>query len=460
MKKRLTAILTVLLVLTMLAGCTSGAQSTASSAAPAASTSQAAASTAQSVAEPAAAQPYELSVAWWGGEARHKKTLDMIDLYMKEFPEATIVSQYASYDEYWTKMATQAAGGNLPDVYLVQLTYLGEYASKGLMRPLQDLVDAGKLDVSNYTPGALSSSSYNGQLVGVSFGDTASCAVYNKTLIESVGYPLPKDQMLYSELAEYLKGLAAALPAGTYAAELGSRHEHILEAFTRQQGGYGVTSEDGKSLGYTKEMLTKYFSYYYDLFKAGVYGTMDFVLDDREKQFGDSSKGKGTTAFWFTNVNQAKIFQATVEGELGVVRGPLIDGYTHQFVEAAVCSTWAISGKTAKVDESAQFISHMVNDWELQKIYNMDIGVPGSTAIQQNLIDGLNLSDKVDAMKKREIEVMQNILNTIEPFNGRPSGYGAVVQDMYKKTDEILYGTMTVEQAVEAHFAAAPALLS
>lgn len=460
-KRLLSGMLILVILLSGMAGCGSGSTDQTGSTASAADTSTSAAQTTagETVTPAVNDKPYELSVAWWGGEARHTKTLQMIDAYMAKYPNAKIVSQYAAFGDYWTKLATQAASSNLPDAYLVQLTYLGEYASKGLMRPLQDLVDAGKIDVSKYTPGALSSSSYNGKLVGITFGDTGSVLAFNKTLIESVGYPLPKDQMTYSEIAEYLKGLAKVLPKGTYASGLTERAEYTIENFARNYGMYGVTSEDGKSLGYTKEVLAKYLNYYLDLYKAGVNGPMEVIQEDRTKQFADSLAGKGKIAMWGTNANQLKIFQASVEADLDMVRFPVADDATKKNVEAAVCSTWGISGTTKKVDEAAQFINEMVNNWELQEIYNMDIGVPGSTDIQEKLISKLDLTNKVDIAKKKEITMMQDILNTIEPFNGRPSGYGAIVDDVYKKIDEVLYGTMTVDQAVDAHFKAAETLL-
>ena len=402
--------------------------------------------------------PIELSVAWWGGEIRHKKTLDLIDIYMERFPDVKVVSQYAAYADYWTKMATQAAAGNLPDTYLVQLTYIGEYASKGLMRPLQDLIDAKKIDVSNYTQGALSSSSYNGKVVGITFGDTACALVYNKSLLQRVGHPLPKDQMTYSELGAYLKELAPKLPSGYYAHQL-YMDSAIMETYVRNLGCYGNTTEDGKQLGYTKEILAGFYNYFYDLFKAGVSAPLDTLLEDRTKQFADSLAGKGRNAFWFTNCNQAKIFQASVEDELDMVRYPIADNATHKNVEVAIPSTWAIYSQTKKIDEAAQFINIMCNDWDLQKIYDMDIGVPGSTVIQQKLVAGLNPSNKIDVLKKREIELMQNIMSTIEPFNGRPANYAAVISDMNRKLDEVFAGNMTVSQAVDAHFAAMQALL-
>ena len=457
-KRLLSGVLVLVFLLTGIVGCGSNTKNQAE--ATAQETQTKAENTAATTNEATTGgEPYELSVSWWGGEARHKKTLEMIDAYMAKNPNAKIVSQYAAYTDYWTKLATQGASQNLPDAYLVQLTYVGEYASKGLMRPLQDLVDAGKIDVSNFTPGALSGSSYNGELVGITFGDTAACVAINKTLIESVGYPLPKDQMTYTENAEWLKGLAKVLPAGYYASGLAARHEFSIETFARQHGMYGVTTEDGKALGYTKEVFGKFLQYYYDLFKAGVNGPIEVLMEDRPKQFADSLAGHGKIAYWYTNCNQVKIFQASVEDELDLIRLPVADGATNQNVEAAVCSTWAISGTTKKVDEAAHFISSMVNDWELQEIYDMDIGVPGSTEIQNNLIAKLDMNNKVDKMKKGEIEMMQKILNTIEPFNGRPAGYGAIVDDMYKKIDEVLFEKSTVEQAVEAHFNAAQTLL-
>lgn len=405
-------------------------------------------------------KPYELSVAWWGGEARHKKTLSMIDMYMEKYPEATVVSQYAAYNDYWVKMATQAASNNLPDVYLVQLTYIGEYASKGLMRPLQDLVDAGKIDVSSYTAGALSSSSYNGELVGITLGDTASGLVYNQTILDKVGVKLPAEQMTYSQMKDLGKELVSKLDDGIYAFDYSAAFwMESIEAYARSRGCYGMTNETGDEIGYTKEILKDFFAYHKELYDLGAYGPIDIVMENKDKQWADSLAGKGKIAVWVSNVNQGKIFQDSVEDTLGMARIPIADNPVKSNIEVAVPSTWAIFSKSDKVDEGAQFINFMVNDWPAQEIYNMDIGVPGSTKIQDNLIAGMSDTDPVDIMKKREIELMNSILSSIEPFNGRPSGYSIVISDFQKKVDEVMYGNMTVDQAVDAHFDAVSTLL-
>jgi len=450
--KLLTKLAACLLVLVLIAACGSGGGSTAGDTAPSGGDSG---ETPSAAAEPSAEAeaPYELTVGWWGGVARHEKTLEMIDLYTERFPQATVIPNYAAFDDYWVQMSTLAAANNMPDAMLVQLTYLGEYAQRGLIRNLQPLVDAGHIDVSSFTAGALSGSTIQGNLVGITMGDTSSATVYNKSLLERLGVTeMPSDQMLMSEFADYLKALVPLMPDGHYVAELFARGEQNMEIFMRQHGFYGLTTEDGTEVGFSREALADFFNYHLDLYNAGVYGPIEIILDDRNAQFGDSLRGRGLQAFWGTNVNQAKIFQSTLEDELGMLRSQVADGYTNRNVEVAVCSTWTIASNSNLETEAARFISYMVNEWDLQSIYDMDIGVPGSTVIQQHLLDRLDVSDPVDAMKAREIELMQDILGSIEPFNGRPAGYPVVVDDLRRLMDEILAGNISVDAAVDSHF--------
>ncbi|HUX19880.1 MAG TPA: extracellular solute-binding protein, partial [Spirochaetia bacterium] len=57
-----------------------------------------------------------LQVAWWGGQTRDERTIQVLKMYEKEHPNVHFTYQFSGYDDYWTKITTQAAGNNLPDI--------------------------------------------------------------------------------------------------------------------------------------------------------------------------------------------------------------------------------------------------------------------------------------------------------------------------------------------------------
>jgi multiple sugar transport system substrate-binding protein len=83
---------------------------------------------------PAAAQsggaPVELRVAWWGSQDRHNRTIKAIELFQKKYPNIKVTYEFAGWGDYWTKMTTQAAGRNLPDVMQQDYAYVTEWTSR------------------------------------------------------------------------------------------------------------------------------------------------------------------------------------------------------------------------------------------------------------------------------------------------------------------------------------------
>jgi len=68
------------------------------------------------------AEPVTLRIAWWGGDTRHSYTQQVIDMYEAKYPNVTIEPEYASFDDYWKKLAPQAAANRLPDIVQMDLT--------------------------------------------------------------------------------------------------------------------------------------------------------------------------------------------------------------------------------------------------------------------------------------------------------------------------------------------------
>src|SRR5262249_23097491 len=133
----------------------------------------------RAAAQPAApgTTPVELRVAWWGSQDRHNRTTKVIELFQKKYPQIKVSFEFAGWLDYWTKMTTQAAGRNLPDVMQQDYAYVTEWSSRSLLLPLEDYVKSGVLDLRDVADELLRPGLVGGKLIGINLGTNAQCWV-------------------------------------------------------------------------------------------------------------------------------------------------------------------------------------------------------------------------------------------------------------------------------------------
>ena len=98
-----------------------------------------------------------LRVTWWGSQTRHDLTMAAIEKFQEKYPWITVEPEFTSWDGYWSKLATQVAGGLLPDVIQMDYQYLIQYAQSGVLADLKPYFESGTIDVSNVAESVLTS---------------------------------------------------------------------------------------------------------------------------------------------------------------------------------------------------------------------------------------------------------------------------------------------------------------
>ena len=115
---------------------------------------------------PESTEPVELSIFWWGAEARAKSTEEALKLYTAKHPNVTFKTTWQGNQGYFDKLATLAAGGNAPDIFQIDDNALTEYAERGVTLDLTSYKASGKLDVSKFPESLWKYGEVDGKLVG------------------------------------------------------------------------------------------------------------------------------------------------------------------------------------------------------------------------------------------------------------------------------------------------------
>lgn len=92
-----------------------------------------------------------LRYTWWGNPDRAARTQEAVDLFEEKHPDVDVQTSFAGYDAYKQKLATQAAGGDAPDVMQLDYRMIDQYASGGVLLDLGE--QQATLKTGSSTPG-------------------------------------------------------------------------------------------------------------------------------------------------------------------------------------------------------------------------------------------------------------------------------------------------------------------
>ena len=141
----------------------------------------------------------------------HLEDLDtIVAAFEAENPGITVETQTASYDDYFTSLQTQVAGGSAPDTFELNYENFVTYARSGALLSLDD---AG-IDASRYFPLALEGFTDAGVQYGLPATFSTVVLIYNKTLFDAAGLDYPTAEWTWVEeqaAAEALTDSAAGV---------------------------------------------------------------------------------------------------------------------------------------------------------------------------------------------------------------------------------------------------------
>lgn len=448
MKKRMIKHLSLLLASVMLVGC--GQQTANSVESSSTNTSEVASSSTVESTQPSSevesVEPsvaledvdfsgVEFRIAWWGGDARHNATLELLKDFGSKYKNLTVKEQYSGFNDYFTQIETQLTGNIEPDVYQMDWSKILSFVESDQLLDLTPYIESGALDLSNVDPSTIAIGEMNGGNYAIATGINAPLYLYNPAIAEEAGVDVTR-AIVWDDLVDICKKVYD---------KTGARAQFDFEGFIRACGETYFT-EDGKAVGFSPETLAAWWEFQTEGMEYGFIASPENMPDDTVTAI---SEGDYWIAYRFTN--QLEIMEKDAATDMEWFAYPISDKNTAtSFLKPN--TLWAIKADTENPDLAVAFLNYWVNDTKVYEICGIDRGFPISSEVAEYLEP--NFSDS----NKEVVEILnylaeEKLLSPIEP--PAPSKSGEAKDELSLYAEQVDYGMIdtkdflnTAEEAI------------
>ncbi|MUT67337.1 ABC transporter substrate-binding protein [Paenibacillus sp. NEAU-GSW1] len=374
-----------------------------------------------------------LRMSWWGGEPRHEYTKKVIELYQSKNPNVKVEVEYANYDDYWKKIAPQAAANELPDIMQIDTAYYAQYAGKGQLEDLTPYFGK-QIDVTNISENALSAGKLGDGNFGMNLGVNSLGFQYDPALLKQAGVDSIPENWTWDQYTELA---AKAKAAGLYF-DTGMRAEVFFGYYLRTQGKT-LYNADGNGLGYDDDKLfVDFFGRLAELVKSGSVPTPDVLAQIKGIEDDLTVKQKAIGIWQWSN--QFAALQQVANRPLEFA--PMVGPEMKKGLYLKPSMFFSISKNSKVKEEAAKFIDFWINDVEANKLILGERGVPVSSVIKEELKPLLTPAQQQVFDYVAWSETNSSPMDPVDPI-----GSAEVFASLKSVTEAMNYGQMSAEDA-------------
>lgn len=396
----------------------------------------------------ARAQGVRLRATWWGGADRARRTRAALDAWQAKTPGAQVDAESVGWADYWTRLATQVAGGNAPDVIQMDYRYIHEYARRRALRPLDEFMP-DPLDIRDFGEANIETGKVDGRVFGVSMGVNSTAMLYDTTVLQRLNLTAPTAQTSWAQFAELATAIArGAGRRGFFGTMDAGMHEPAFEVFVRGRGRV-LYGEDGK-LGFTRDDAAEWFDYWDRLRKAGGATPGDVQALDRQTP-ETSMVVTNRAAIVFTHSNLLIAHQGLMQNKLGMTAYPRGDRAGQYYKPSMLLSVAAASPRAR---EAAALVGFLSVDPAAGEALGVERGVPPSAARRAALAQTVPEGDRI------QIDYIAAIAGAVSPLPPPPPRGAGEVANLLRRTNErVAFNQLRVPQAAEEFVAESTRIL-
>lgn len=387
-----------------------------------------------------------LRIAWWGSDKRHEYTQQVIDLYKKKEPNVKIDVEYASFDDYWKKLAPLVAANQLPDIVQMDISYISQYAKNGQLEDMTPYLNK-TIQVGDVAESVLQTGVIEGKQFGIPTGVNVLGYQYDPALLGQTGIEIP-DNWTWDQYLELTKKTSAS---NLYFD--GSMAADVFFHYYLRTKGLSLYKPEGNALGYDDDQLfVEFFGGLADSIKNG--GAPSPEITNQTKGILEESqivKGKQIGEWQWSN--QYVALQQVVNRPM--VLAPMFGPNMEKGIYMQPTMYWSVASRSKAKEEATKFIDFWVNDPEANKLIKGERGVPISSKIKEVVAPELSEATKQVFDFVAEMELKASPMSPPPP-----AGSPEVISTLADYVEQINFGQMSPEDAAVKFRSDANSILS
>ena len=375
----------------------------------------------------AAEEPVTLRVAWWGSQTRHDKTMEAIAKFEEKNPGIKVEAEFTDWGGYWSKLATQVAGGLTPDVIQMDYSYLAQYGENGVLADLTPYIESGAINTENVAEDVLGIGKVGDKIFALSTGTNANTFLYRKDIAEQAGVEIPTEITLeeYYELCAtvYEKtGRTNVVPSGYESLRM------LLRAY-----GLQFFNEDGTALGFDDpQYIVRQWQDYLDGEAAG--WSIPVGENTNTSDFDTLVNDQWLTGTW---TNQLATMEENNGCELEMICYPDPADRTVPSTYLKPTMFWSVAEMSEVKDAAARFVDFFTNDTDCFDIVGLDRAMPISAKIREYL------TPSFDDTSKRMVAMLDYLAQdgkTSQIMKPDVAAHGEIAALLDEYTEQVNYG--------------------
>ena len=395
-----------------------------------------------------------LRFSWWGGDSRHRATVDAIERYMELNPHVTIKAEYSGWDGYHDKLTTQHAASNAPDISQLSISSVAEYSSRGLVMDVTPFRERLFDDLDDSLWDGFRDE--DGKFWGIPLGTNCVSVHYNRTMLQDFGIEEPSAGWTWDDAFTIAQKATRDLDGDGRTdifgmSSLFTPSTDALHVIMYQWGGsmyrnnYTEPNIDGGAMEQYLKMAKKFQD-------AGVTPSADDIIVYTGAQSDFNQRRVAVAGAMLSGI---ELTQSLMEDELVNIHWPIANetNRTGTFLKPA--QAIVVNSKTKHPEEVLKFLEWFLTSPEAALITRFERGVPSSrgqrdaliaadiTELQKNVVVWTNqCADYADATSELavpgQLEMSTMMLETLEEVQYEVLSIPNAIKKMQQKGTEIL----------------------